>query len=401
MRILFLHPSFPAQFHHRAAVLASDPNHQVVFGTMRPDGELPGVRKVYFNIAREVSPHTHHYVRPLENAVLHGQAVYRLGQALLSEGFTPDLVFAHAGWGLPLFVKDIFPKTRLLCYCEWFYRARGADADFNPTVPLQVDDELRLRVKNAAMLIDLANCDRALTPTRWQHHQFPPDFQSKISVIPDGVDTEFFQPEPEAKLALPTLDLDLSNVSELVTYVSPGLEPYKGFPQLMQAIALLQRRRPDCHAVIVGEDRTIYSKPLPDGKTYKQAMLESLPLDRSRIHFTGPLSYREYLQVLQASSVHIYLTYPYILSRSLLEAMSTGCAIVASQTAPVMEVIRDGVNGLLVDFFSPQAIADRVDEALSQPDKMTLLKANARKTIEEQYDLRQLLPKQVQWVFER
>jgi glycosyltransferase involved in cell wall biosynthesis len=152
--------------------------------------------------------------------------------------------------------------------------------------------------------------------------------------------------------------------------------------------------------VIVGEDRTIYSKPLPDGKTYKQAMLESLPLDRSRIHFTGPLSYREYLQVLKASSVHIYLTYPYILSRSLLEAMSTGCAIVASQTAPVMEVIRDGVNGLLVDFFSPQAIADRVDEALSQPDKMTLLKANARKTIEEQYDLRQLLPKQVQWMFE-
>jgi glycosyltransferase involved in cell wall biosynthesis len=198
---------------------------------------------------------------------------------------------------------------------------------------------------------------------------------------------------------LPSLGLDLSHVPELITYVSPALEPHRGFPQLMQAIALLQRRRPHCQVVIVGEERVIHSKPLPDGKTYKQAMLESLPLDRSRIHFTGLLSYREYLQVLQASSVHLYLTYPYILSRSLLEAMSTGCLIVASQTAPVMEVMRDGLNGLLVDFFSPQAIADRVDEALSQPDKMALLKANARQTIQEQYDLRQLLPRQVQWMF--
>jgi glycosyltransferase involved in cell wall biosynthesis len=169
----------------------------------------------------------------------------------------------------------------------------------------------------------------------------------------------------------------------------------------MQAIALLQRQRPNCHFVIVGEDRVMHSKPLPEGKTYAQAMLESLPLDRSRIHFTGPLSYRDYAQVLQAASVHIHLTYPFIPSRSLLEAMATGCVVVGSQTAPVMEVVQDGVNGLLVDFFSPQAIAERVDEALSQPNQMATIRANARRTIQEQYNLMQLLPQQLQWIMER
>ena len=194
----------------------------------------------------------------------------------------------------------------------------------------------------------------------------------------------------------PAIGLDLSQVDEIVTYATRGMEPYRGFPQFMEAVALIQQRRPNCHVVVVGDDRVAYGKTLPDGKTYKQLMLEKLPLDLSRLHFTGSLPYDQYLQVLQASSAHIYLTRPFVLSWSMLEAMASGCLLIASNTAPVTEVIQDGKNGLLVDFFSPREIADRVDEVLGQGDRLADLRANARETILKSYDLATLLPQQIQ-----
>ncbi len=400
MRILFLHPNFPAQFRHPAAILAQNPNHKVVFGTMRQEGAIPGVTKALYRPSRDVAPQTHHYVRSLEASVLQGQAIFRLAQSLKADGFVPDIVYAHSGWGPALFIKDVFPQAKLLGYFEWFYRARGADSDFDPSDPLETDDELRIRLKNAPILLDLESCDRGLCPTHWQHQQFPPEFQSKISVLHDGVDTRYFEPKPGAKLVLPDLGLDLSQVDELVTYVSRGMEPYRGFPQFMEAIALLQQQRPDCQVVVVGEDRVAYGKSLPDGKTYKQQMLEKLPLDLSRLHFTGALSYNDYLRVLQASSVHVYLSRPFVLSWSMLEAMSAGCLVLGSNTPPVTEVIQDGKNGLLVDFFSPQEICDRIDEVLNHPTQMDSLRSMARQTIQQQYDLAQLLPQQLKWMVE-
>ncbi len=398
MRILFLHSNFPAQFRHLATVLAKDPSHQVVFGTMRQEGAIPGVMKALYKPARDVSPQTHHYVRSLESAVLQGQAVCRMAQSLKTNGFEPDVVYGHSGWGPPLFIKDVFPNAELLCYFEWYYHAHGSDSDFDPSDPLQLDDELRIRVKNAPILLDIASCDRGLSPTNWQRQQFPPELRQKITVLHDGVDTSFFQPNPGAKLILPAANLNLSHVDELITYVARGMEPYRGFPQFMEAVSIIQKHRPNCHVVVVGEDRVAYGKPLPDGKTYKQQMLETLPLDLSRLHFTGPLPYSQYLQVLQASSVHIYLTRPFVLSWSMLEAMSVGCLVVGSSTAPVTEVIEEGVNGLLVDFFSPEAIAERVDEVFAHPDRMADLRARARETIQARYDLATLLPQHLQWI---
>jgi glycosyltransferase involved in cell wall biosynthesis len=214
----------------------------------------------------------------------------------------------------------------------------------------------------------------------------------------DGVDTSFFQPKSGAKLILPAIDLDLSAVDEVVTYATRGMEPYRGFPQFMEAVALIQARRPNCHVVVVGEDRVAYGKQLPEGKTYKQLMLDRLSLDPDRLHFTGSLPYHQYLQVLQASSAHIYLTRPFVLSWSMLEAMATGCLVIGSNTEPVREVIADGKNGLLVDFFSPTEIADSVDEVLDHPDQFTYLREQARQTILQQYDLAQLLPQHLQWL---
>lgn len=407
MRILFLHPNFPAQFRHLAIALAQYPHNEVIFGTKEKQAVIPGVKKVIYEVSREPAEQTHHYLRNLESAVLEGQGCYRMALELKKSGFYPDIIYAHSGWGIGLFMKDLFPKAKYLCYFEWFYHAHGSDADFDPDDPLDADTEAKIRIKNAPILIDLASCDAGLTPTLWQKQQFPPEFHGKLKVIHDGIDTKFFQPHPQTKLIIntpnsPTKEqiLDLSSVEEIVTYVSRGLEPYRGFPQFMEAVALLQQQRPYTHVVIVATDRVAYGKTLPNGQTYKQLMLEKLELDLSRIHFTGHLPYSQYLKVLQASSVHVYLTRPFVLSWSLLESMATGCAIVASNTLPVQELIKDQFNGFLVNFFQPQAIAENINMVLDNLDSLKIksVKENARKTISDFYDLENLLPVHLHWL---
>ncbi|UFP94001.1 glycosyltransferase family 4 protein [Gloeobacter morelensis] len=394
MRILFLHPNFPAQFRHLATALAADPRNQVVFGTSREEGELPSVHKVLYGPSRQAHAEVHPYLGGFENAVLQGQAVYRLVSRLKEFGFVPDLVYGHSGWGPTLYIKDALPDVRLVCYFEWFYRACGSDVDFDPSDPASPDTLAQLRIKNAPILMDLAACDLGISPTIWQHSQFPAPLRSKIAVLHDGVDTGYFRPRP-SRLVLPRLGLDLSEVEELVTYVARGMEPYRGFPQLIEALWLLQQRRPHCHAVIVGDDRVAYGRALPKGQSYKELMLAKFPLDLARVHFTGLLPYGEYLQVLQASSAHVYLTRPFVLSWSMLEAMAAGCLLIASDTPPVSEVIQDGVNGWLVDFFAPEEIAERLDEALERPEWVVSLRTHARRTIERFYDLQRLLPLQI------
>jgi glycosyltransferase involved in cell wall biosynthesis len=396
MQILFLHSNFPAQFRHMAEALARDPNNQVVFGTMQTAGEIAGVTKVIYQPQRQVNPQSHGYLLRMEAAVLQGQAMYRLARELKQKGFVPDIVYGHAGWGSTLFMRDIFPESVHLRYFEWFYHAYGADANFDPADPPDLDMDLRIRIYNAPILLELDSCDRGIAPTNWQRRQHPSEFHSKMDVLHEGIDTNFFQPNPGAKLKLP--GLDLSQVDEIVTYSTRGMEPYRGFPQFMAAVAIIQKRRPNCHIVVVGKDEVCYGKKLPDGKTYKQQALESMDFDLSRLHFTGYLPYAQYLQVLQASGVHIYLTCPFVLSWSMLEAMATGCLVIGSNTPPVQEVIEEGKNGLLVDFFSSQEIADRVDEVFTHPDRMTQMRLQARHTMVQNYDLDRLLSQHLQWI---
>jgi glycosyltransferase involved in cell wall biosynthesis len=398
MRILFLHPNFPAQFRHLAVAMAKTGEHQVVFGTARVDGSLPGVHKEIYSSNRGVHAETHNYVKPLENAVLQGQAVHRMAENLKSKGFFPDIVYGHSGWGSTLFIKDTFPKAKLLCYFEWFYHADGSDVDFNPNESLSIDDRARIRIKNAPILQDLYSCDRGLTPTKWQQQQFPSEYHQKLTVHHDGIDTNFFQPKLNTKLVLASRNLDLSHVEEIVTYATRGLEAYRGFPQFMETVSLLLARRPNCHVVIVGENKVFYGKKLPDGQNYRDLMVEKFGIDLNRVHFTGWLPYDEYLQVLQASNAHIYLTYPFVLSWSLLESLSAGCLVIASNTAPVTEIIEDGINGLLVDFFSPQEICDRIEAALNNPQGMAKIRHKARSTILERYNLADLLPQHLDWI---
>lgn len=395
MRVLFLHRNFPAQYRHVAAALAADNANQVVFGTRESNGaSLPGVAQVSYKPAREVRPDTHPYLRSTEDAVLEGQAVFRLCTSLKQKGFVPDLVCAHSGWGPGLYVKDAFPDARLLVYFEWYYRGRGGDADFIDPAAIDDDAALRIRTRNAPLLLDLAHCDRGQCPTAFQRDQFPAMFHPKLSVLHDGIDTAYFKPAANTKLVLP--GLDLSSAREIVTYATRGMEPYRGFPQFMRAASLLLRERRDLHIVVAGADRVAYSRKLPDGESYKQKMLAEIgDADLSRLHFTGSLPYDQYLLLLRASSAHVYLTVPFVLSWSLLESMAAGCLVVASDTAPVREVIADGQTGLLVDFFAPDKIAARIAEALDNPARMAPIRAAARELIVQRYALADLLPRHI------
>jgi glycosyltransferase involved in cell wall biosynthesis len=396
MRILFLHNHFPGHYQHVAAALAADSRNQVVFITKDRNGSIPGVDKRVFAPARPAEAPTHHYVRPFEDAVLHGQAVYRLCERLKREGFVPDLICSHAGFGPSLFIKDAFPNTPLLGYFEWFYHAQGSDADYLDG-PVSADDACRIRSRNAAILMELANCDWGVCPTVFQRGQFPPAFQNKLTLMHDGIDTDFFSPRPGARLVLP--GLDLSGAGEIVTYATRGMEPYRGFPQFMRAAAILLGERPNLHIVVGGGDSVSYSRRPPPGRTYKQMMLEELPdLDRSRLHFVGPLDYPVYRDMLRATDVHVYLTVPFVLSWSLLEALSTGCLVVGADNAAVREVIDPGVNGLLADFFTPADIAEKVASALDQRKAMEPVRATARQRVIERYALTDLLPRHLQLI---
>lgn len=397
MRVLFLHNNFPAQYRYVATALAADPANQVVFGTQNPEGSLPNVRKMMHKASRTPHASTHHYVRNYEEAVLNGQAVFRAGLELKRSGFEPDIVCGHSGWGPTLFVKDLWPRTKLLPYFEWFYRARGSDADFLEPNSITEDDACRIRARNAPILTDLAQCEAGICPTEFQRSQFPDLFKQKLIRLFDGIDTNFFTPEPTEKLVLPEQNLDLSEVGEIVTYATRGMEPYRGFPQFMRAAAILHERRPNLHVVVTGTDRVAYGRQLPKGQTWKQTMLAELEgrLDLSRLHFTGSLPYGKYRQVLRASSAHVYMTVPFVLSWSLMESLASGCLVIASDTAPIHEVIQEGVTGLLADFFSPEKVADRVEEALDDRPRMAKIRANAREFVMQNYALSKLLPQHI------
>ena len=387
MRLLFLHNNFPAQFGALARYM-SIRGHDVAFGT-RWQGTPPDwLRMVRFRPHREVGKQQHPYLAFVENAVLNGQALARRGWEMKEAGYSPDLVVAHSGWGPGLYVRDIWPDAKYVGYFEWYYNSKGADVGFlsEPTR----DDLHRIRSRNAAILLDLAACNWGIVPTGYQASQFPELLRRKLTVQHDGVDTDYFAPAPDRRLKLP--NLDLSHVDELVTYVARGMEPYRGFPQAMAAFAEVLKRRPRAHVVIVGEDRVAYGRNLPDGDTFRKKMLRELDFDRDRLHFAGRLPRNHYREVLLASSAHVYLTIPFVLSWSMIESMSAGCVLVTSDTDPVREVVRDGENGLLADFFDPGAIADRICAALERPDDFAGLRENARRTAVERYAASKLVP---------
>lgn len=395
MRYILIHQNFPGQFRHLAKVLADDPANEVVgigaASSLKGRSSLhPRVRVLTYNPHGAGSKNTHHYLRDFEGHVRRGQSVVRLLLTLRDEaGFHPDVVVAHPGWGEGLFLKDVFPGAKVIQYCEYYYQNKESDIGFDAEFPSTLDDLFRIRIKNSTQLHSLIDCDMGISPTGWQRSRYPAEFQNKIAVVHEGINTDIVKPDAAAWIEV-NKSLRLRAGEEIVTYVARNLEPYRGIHTFIRSLPYLQAQRPNARVIIVGGDDVSYGRRLPQGQTYRKHYCSEVQnqVNWQNVHFVGKLPYADYLKVLQVSAAHVYLTYPFVLSWSMLEAMAAGCLVIASDTAPVKEVIGDQLNGLLVEFFDPEGLASKVTEVLADPMRYRPLRDQARRTVVERYDLK-------------
>lgn len=397
MNILFMHQSMPGQFPHLVRHLANS-GHSVAFVTRTNRPQMAGIQKIEYEI-RGQSGAAHPFLQNLQNGILHGEAVANCLLRAKHNGLRPDVIYGHSGWGETLYVKDVFPDVPLIHYCEFFYHPFGADTFYDPAECVRLNDVYKLRMKNSVNLLSLENCDRGITPTHWQWSQYPSEYRAKIAIIHDGIDTQKVRPDKNAVIQLPS-GVALDSSQEVVTYVSRSLEPYRGFPSFMRAVEIVSRRRPACHFVIVGADGVSYGRQTADGSSFRENLLNELKIDHQRVHFLGRVPYNQYLKILQVSSLHVYLTLPFVLSWSMLEAMAAGCLVLGSDTPPVTEVLKEGENGFLVDLLSPKDIANRIEEILEKRESLDEIRNSARSTILQRYALSLTLPKQIQLIEE-
>jgi glycosyltransferase involved in cell wall biosynthesis len=394
MRILFLHQNFPAQFVHVARELRKTDRHQLLALVPKSNPFAPLIPTRYYafdpGIGSQTSPLANHFMDRVARATAAAISM----RELASEGFTPDLVVGHCGWGETLFVKDIWPGARLIVHAEFYYAAEGADVGFDPEFPLRdpVSSRMHVRTRNTAVLQAVMDADQAISPTAWQAASFPSTLQSKIAIAHEGIDTDRVRPNGNVSIKLQRPGLTLRPGDEVVTFIARNLEPYRGYHIFMRSLSRILSARPNARVVIVGGDGVSYGAAAPDGVTWKEHVLREVAghIDMSRIHFVGRVPYPVLLNVMQVSAVHIYLTYPFVLSWSLLEAMSAGALVVGSRTAPVEEVIVPDQNGILCDFFDADGIADAVIGALAQPERFRHLREAARRSVVERFDLKRV-----------
>lgn len=399
MKILFVHQNFPGQFPHLAPALAAR-GHQVMAMTDEKNQRPSPVQVVKYASPPEtkVAGLGRTYAEMAERGWLAARGARALRDR---HGYAPDLIVGHSGWGETLFLREIWPKAKLLVYAELMYRTRGQDVGFDPEISPGTDEGRVSTIARSAHLIQgLVQADAGLAPTRYQADSFPPELRRKLTVIHDGIDTDIVRPNPEATLTLPG-GRTLRAGDEVLSYVSRSLEPYRGFHVFMRALPAVLAARPQAQVVLVGGDGVSYGAKPKDAETWKARMLAEVGdrLDLSRVHFLGRVPYPTYLSLLQVARAHCYLTYPFVLSWSLTEAMAAGKLIVASDTEPVRELIREGENGRLVGFFDRAALEAALIRALAgDPDAARLGEA-ARRTIIEGYDLKRVcLPRLVAWV---
>jgi glycosyltransferase involved in cell wall biosynthesis len=397
MRVLFIHQNFPGQYRHLAPALAARGDQVLALGAPHARG-LAAVPLRRYPLPKEVPP-CHPWAADFQTKCVRAEAVARLATQCRDEGFQPDLVIGHPGWGELLAIKDVFPSVPVVHQLEWVYPLTGGDSTFDPEFPLGGGEARSLvRLRRAHQLLAFHDLDHAWAPTHWQAASAPAEFHDRISVIHEGIDTRAIGPDPAAEVRLQRAGLTLRAGDEVLTFVARNLEPYRGFHIFMRLLPELLRRRPALHVVIVGADGVSYGKAPAGGGGWRQVLLRELAgqLDLTRIHFVGQVPHPVLHQLFQICRVHTYLTYPFVLSWSLLEAMACGAVVVGSATPPVREVIEDGRNGYLVEFFDREGWLNTLERVLAHPEGQPAIAALARQTVVERYDLSaHCLPRQL------
>ncbi len=385
LKFLFVHQNFPGQYLHLVKHLVARGRDEILFISEPNANHLGGVRKIVYRLPRGANAGTHPDAQEFEIAALRAETVARTAEKVKRLGFTPDIIIGHHGWGELLNIRDVWPEAPLLGYFEFFYHTEGVDVGFDPEFPPDPRLYARIRAKNVVNLLALSIDGHGQTPTHWQRSIFPAWARKQLEVVPEGADLGLCRPRPELRSRLFTAGgIKVQPDEKLVTYVARNLEPYRGFHTMMRALPRVLSRRRDVRAVVVGGDEVSYGMRPEGGGTWRERLLREVGgrLDLTRVHFPGKLEYRDYLSLLQRSDVHVYLTYPFVASWSLREAMAVGAPIVASDTPPVREFIRDRSTGLLTPCLDPARLAERILELLEDLPLARRLGAAARRYAE-------------------
>jgi glycosyltransferase involved in cell wall biosynthesis len=393
VRYLFVHQNFPGQYLHLLRLLVRDPSNEVVFISEPNPNRIDGVRRVMYHAPKPDQEAMHPAARDFDLAARRADLVAGMAANLKRLGFSPDIILGHHGWGELLNLPDIWPDSPMLGYFEFYYSTIGQDVDYDPEFPVGSDRFLRIRAMNHVNHLALALGQHGQTPTQWQLTRYPAWAQKQIRLIREGAKLDVCRPDPAVRRAPFALgDFQVAPEEKLVTYVARNLEPYRGFHTMIRALADLHAARPDVKVVMVGGDEVSYGSRLV-GTTWRQHFQaeQAGKYDASRVLFPGQIQYDDYLRLLQRSDAHVYLTYPFVASWSLREAMACGCAIVAADVESVAEFITHGRNGLMVSGLDPKAVARTVLELLEDEKLNRRLRLGARRHAEKHLDLQHYL----------
>lgn len=389
MKLLFVHQNMPGQYRELIQWLAAQGGHEILFLTQRlKPPKIPGVRTVVYKTHHKAADDAYGLSKTWETAAGNGFGAVTALRKIINQGFTPDIVIGHVGWGEMSFFREVLPETPMIGFFEYFYSVRGGPVGFDPDEVVSDHAPYLMHANNVVPLVNIEAVDLGHSPTLWQRDRFPASFHDKIYVCHDGIRTDKLGPDPKASVSLGRIGRPLTAEDEVVTYMARNLETTRGFHQFMRALPAIQKARPEARILVIGGNDASYGgkSKHPGGLRGEMEAEVGHLLDWDRLHFLGQVPYRDYQQIIQISSCHIYLTKPFVLSWSLLEAMSMQATIVASDVAPVREAMTHGETGLLVDFLDTEALAAQVIDVLGRPQDFAHLGPAARNHVVANYD---------------
>ena len=408
-KILFLHQNFPGQYKHLAPALAAEKNIECISISQNPSG-LESIKHYQYKINEGNIPNVNRLVTEFETKMIRATCVAKLCIEIKEEGFDPDLIIAHPGWGEGFLLKDIWSNAKFLNYFEFYYNSKDSDVDFDleesQRPSFDFDLKSKLTARNSPMISSFVQADKLICPTDYQKSTSPVDFKDKIKVIHEGINTDTVKPIENASLILQSKDGNrketVTKENKVITFLNRNLEPYRGYHIFMRSLPEVIEKHPDAYILIIGDDGVSYGATPKNGSykdIYFNEIKDKIP-NNHNIRFLGRVPYEVMLNVFSISTAHVYLTYPFVLSWSMLEAMACEVLILGSKTPPIEEVIKDKKNGMLFDFHNPKELSELIDNVLQNPKDFKNIRNAARKTIIENYEVKKCLPKQVQLVKE-